>query len=134
MCRWYHGLITRAQAEDWLKGGENGLFLVRESTNYRGDYTLCVVADGRVEHYHVLHSDPSTAPSNPATGATSTNGPGPGKLTIDEEDYFDNLTEMVKVMMRTACCSNDDDGDGYGVGQGDGCQIVLHKCSMMEDL
>lgn len=73
---WYHGLITRTQAEELLIKGETGLFLVRESTNYRGDYTLCVVADGKVEHYHVLRKNE--------------------KLTIDEDDFFDNLIEMVK--------------------------------------
>lgn len=48
LCRWFHGRITREQAEDLLKPKESnmpfekGLFLVRESHNYQGDYTLSV--------------------------------------------------------------------------------------------
>jgi len=48
VCRWFHGRITREQAEDLLKPKksdlpfEEGLFLVRESHNYQGDYTLSV--------------------------------------------------------------------------------------------
>ena len=73
---WFHGLITRNQAEDLLNTFQDGLFLVRESTNYRGDYTLCVCCDNKVEHYHILHKT--------------------NKLTIDEDVLFDNLTELVQ--------------------------------------
>ena len=50
---WFHGKILRDQAEELLNPKENqdGLFLVRESTNFPGDYTLCVVFQGKVEHY-----------------------------------------------------------------------------------
>uniref|UniRef100_A0A8C0VPV3 SH2 domain-containing protein n=1 Tax=Cyanistes caeruleus TaxID=156563 RepID=A0A8C0VPV3_CYACU len=48
-CRWFHGKITREQAERLLYPPETGLFLVRESTNYPGDYTLCVSCEGKVE-------------------------------------------------------------------------------------
>uniref|UniRef100_A0A3B4WRL4 SH2 domain-containing protein n=1 Tax=Seriola lalandi dorsalis TaxID=1841481 RepID=A0A3B4WRL4_SERLL len=41
--------ITREQAERLLYPPETGLFLVRESTNYPGDYTLCVSCDGKVD-------------------------------------------------------------------------------------
>jgi c-src tyrosine kinase len=60
---------------------EDGLFLVRESTNYPGDYTLCVCKDGKVEHYHVIYKD--------------------NKLTIDDEEYFENLVKMVEVRAAT---------------------------------
>ena len=40
--RWFHGRITREQAEVLLRPFEDGLFLVRESQNYQGDYTLSV--------------------------------------------------------------------------------------------
>ena len=53
------------------------MFLVRESTNFPGDYTLCVVYAGKVEHYRVI--------------ATNTS------LTIDEEEFFENLTLLVEV-------------------------------------
>jgi c-src tyrosine kinase len=39
---WFHGKITREFAEELLKPREEGLYLVRESTNFPGDYTLCV--------------------------------------------------------------------------------------------
>lgn len=42
LCRWFHGSITREKAEELLKPFEEGLFLVRESHNYQGDYTLSV--------------------------------------------------------------------------------------------
>ena len=42
LCRWFHGNISREAAEQLLKPFKNGNFLVRESQNYKGDYTLCV--------------------------------------------------------------------------------------------
>lgn len=73
---WFHGKITREQAERLLYPPETGLFLVRESTNYPGDYTLCVSCEGKVEHYRIIYKA--------------------GKLTIDEEAYFDNLMQLVE--------------------------------------
>jgi len=75
--RWFHGKISRDQAEQLLFPREDGLFLVRESTNFPGDYTLCVCYQGKVEHYRVIYKD--------------------SKLTIDEEEYFTNLAELVEV-------------------------------------
>ena len=40
--RWFHGDISRENAEKLLRPFRNGNFLVRESQNYKGDYTLCV--------------------------------------------------------------------------------------------
>ncbi|KAG5848836.1 hypothetical protein ANANG_G00103650 [Anguilla anguilla] len=73
---WFHGKITREQAERLLIPPEVGLFLVRESTNYPGDYTLCVSCEGKVEHYRIIYHD--------------------GKLTIDEEEFFENLMQLVE--------------------------------------
>lgn len=73
---WYHGKVTRDQAEQMMKPYENGLFLVRESTNYQGDYTLCVCFEGKVEHYHILYRN--------------------NKLTIDEETFFENMVKLVE--------------------------------------
>lgn len=75
---WFYGNITRDQAEKLLMPRKVGLYLVRESTNYPGDYTLCVVspADGKVEHYRVI---------------SKTN-----KFTVDEEEYFTSLIELIK--------------------------------------
>lgn len=74
---WFHGKITREQAERLLYPPETGLFLVRESTNYPGDYTLCVSCEGKVEHYRIIYSS--------------------SKLSIDEEVYFENLMQLVEV-------------------------------------
>lgn len=76
-CRWFHGSITRDEAESLLQPREDGLFLVRESTNFPGDYTLCVCFQGKVEHYRVKYLD--------------------NKLTIDDEEYFENLGQLVAV-------------------------------------
>uniref|UniRef100_A0AAY4DK52 Tyrosine-protein kinase n=1 Tax=Denticeps clupeoides TaxID=299321 RepID=A0AAY4DK52_9TELE len=73
---WFHGKITREQAERLLYPPETGLYLVRESTNYPGDYTLCVSCEGKVEHYRIIYLN--------------------GKLSIDEEEYFDNLMQLVE--------------------------------------
>lgn len=77
MFRWFHGKISREMAEDLLTPKENGLFLVRESTNYPGDYTLCVCYLGKVEHYRVKYKD--------------------NQLTIDDEEFFENLSQLVEV-------------------------------------
>uniref|UniRef100_A0A8C7DZT7 Tyrosine-protein kinase n=2 Tax=Salmoninae TaxID=504568 RepID=A0A8C7DZT7_ONCKI len=76
MPKWFHGKITREQAECLLIPPEMGLYLVRESTNYPGDYTLCVSCDGKVEHYRIVYKE--------------------GKLSIDEEAFFENLMQLVE--------------------------------------
>lgn len=75
--RWFHGSISRDEAEHLLQPREDGLFLVRESTNFPGDYTLCVCFQGKVEHYRVKYLE--------------------NKLTIDDEEYFENLGQLVAV-------------------------------------
>ena len=75
---WFHGKISRDTAEKLLNSRKDGLFLVRESTNFPGDYTLCVCFEGRVEHYRIIYQN--------------------DRITIDEEEYFDNLTELVEVV------------------------------------
>lgn len=80
---WFHGSITRDEAEHLLQPREDGLFLVRESTNFPGDYTLCVCFQGKVEHYRVKYLD--------------------NKLTIDDEEYFENLGQLVAVSVRLFC-------------------------------
>ncbi len=77
--RWFHGRITRQQAEDLLQPPSDGLFVVRESTSFPGDYTLCVSYDSKVEHYHIMYKDT--------------------KLTIDEEECFETLNQLIEVRM-----------------------------------
>lgn len=75
--RWFHGKISRDKAEELLDPRVDGLFLVRESIHYPGDYTLSVCKQNIVEHYRIIFKD--------------------NKLTIDEESYFNNLNELVEV-------------------------------------
>ena len=74
---WFHGKITRDEAERLLKPSDStdGLFLVRESTNFPGDYTLCVCFQNKVEHYRVIVRD--------------------NLLTIDEEEHFETLGHLI---------------------------------------
>ena len=75
---WFQGKITREDAESLLIPRDDGLFLIRESTNFPGDYALCVCFNQRVEHYRVIYND--------------------HKLTIDEEEFFDTLVQLVEVI------------------------------------
>lgn len=62
-----------------MKPRKFGLYLVRESTNYPGDYTLCVVSptdNGKVEHYRILSRN--------------------NKFTVDEEEFFTSLVDLIK--------------------------------------
>lgn len=72
---WFHGKITRDEAERLLQPPKDGLFLVRESTNFPGDYTLCVCFNNKVEHYRTIFMN--------------------NKYTIDEEGFFDSLSQLV---------------------------------------
>lgn len=73
---WYHGKISRLEAEQLLYPREDGLYLIRDSNNYVGDYTLCVSFEGKVENYHIKYAD--------------------NRLSIDDEVFFKNLDELVE--------------------------------------
>ena len=60
----------------------NGLFLVRESTHFPGDYTLSICSDVAIEHYRIQKNERTR------------------QLTIDDESYFDNLAELIAVGVR----------------------------------
>ncbi|KAL4711000.1 hypothetical protein ACJJTC_017965 [Scirpophaga incertulas] len=85
---WHHGAISRERAEALLSGSPDGVFLVRESTNFPGDHTLCVRFRGRVEHYRVKW----------ATIPESQNQ----RLTIDDEEFFDNMTDLIHHYLQDA--------------------------------
>ncbi|CAG9769905.1 unnamed protein product [Ceutorhynchus assimilis] len=103
---WFHGKISREEAEALLRPRTDGLFLVRESTNFPGDYTLCVCFQSKVEHYRVKSHG--------------------NKLTIDDEEYFDNLEELIEHYKN--------DADGLctklvcePIGKGEFCEVMLGK-------
>ncbi|CAH2049386.1 unnamed protein product, partial [Iphiclides podalirius] len=85
---WHHGAISRERAEALLSGSPDGVFLVRESTNFPGDHTLCVRFRGRVEHYRVKWA---TAPESQTQ-----------RLTIDDEEFFDTMTDLIHHYLQDA--------------------------------
>lgn len=85
---WFHGNINRHEAESLLNvaNPKRGCFLIRVNNHFEGDFSLSVVyqdTDGTkgmanaflVEHYRIKHID--------------------GKYTIDDEEYFENLKDLV---------------------------------------
>lgn len=80
---WYHGPITRETAEQLLQPREEGLFLIRESVNYPGDFTLCVCFQDGVQHYRIIYD-------------------GKERYTIDEEEYFASLEDLVEFYISDA--------------------------------
>ncbi|CAD5207350.1 unnamed protein product [Bursaphelenchus okinawaensis] len=79
---WFHGQITREQTERLLRGRSDGTFLIRNSTNYPGDFTLCVSFKGKVEHYRIYLVK--------------------NQYTCDHEELFDNLIQLVSHYKRDA--------------------------------
>ncbi|VDK43743.1 unnamed protein product [Anisakis simplex] len=79
---WFHGNITREQTERLLADKADGTFLVRESTNFPGDFTLCMTYRGKVEHYRIYQTN--------------------GLLTCDHEENFENLTQLISHYKRDA--------------------------------
>eukprot|EP00053_Salpingoeca_punica_P002789 m.39490 g.39490 ORF g.39490 m.39490 type:complete len:1302 (+) comp11781_c0_seq1:532-4437(+) len=53
---WFHGLLSRAQAEECLHGHATGTYLIRVS-EARAGYALSVVANGRTKHYKILQNN-----------------------------------------------------------------------------
>ncbi|XP_057693667.1 tyrosine-protein kinase CSK-like isoform X2 [Corythoichthys intestinalis] len=85
---WFHGKITRLQAESLLSPPEDGLFLVRESTNYPGDYTLCLCTDGMVEHYHIRYRNGKHYKTNGDGLCTGLVKPKLEQKTVAVQDEF----------------------------------------------
>ena len=73
---WFHGNITRAEAELCLKNGVNGSFLVRESES---TYSISLCCDGRVFHYVIIQS--GSSPSS--------------KFYVTPESKFETLAQLV---------------------------------------
>ena len=69
--------MSKIEAEPKLAPIKRGLFLIRESNNFLGDYSLSVCDNDKIDHYHIVYHG--------------------NKLTIDEEAFFENLTQLVEV-------------------------------------
>ncbi|XP_065195969.1 ras-associated and pleckstrin homology domains-containing protein 1-like [Sycon ciliatum] len=52
---WFHGPVTRAEAESLLRGagGQNGLYLIRESSMVPGSYVMTMMGHGRIHNFHI---------------------------------------------------------------------------------
>jgi c-src tyrosine kinase len=79
---WFHGPITRFEAEKILDRNQDGQFLMRTSQSTEGIYALAVSHKGAVNHY-LIAMDFSTR-----------------KLTISGKRYFSTLLELVEYCMR----------------------------------
>ncbi|VDO99361.1 unnamed protein product [Soboliphyme baturini] len=91
---WYHGNISRKEAEIRLLHKIDGSFLIRESTHYPGDFTLCVSYQGHAEHYRIRSQD--------------------GSFSCDQEEYFPSLS-----MLRSCRCRSTVACLTYELGGGD---------------
>lgn len=73
---WFHGNITRAEAELSLGSGINGSFLLRESESKPGQFSISLRYDGRVYHYRI-HIDSHS------------------KYYVTPDSKFENLADLV---------------------------------------
>ena len=76
---WYHGRISRLEAEEFLynRGMIDGLFLVRDSLATTGEYALTVAHNGRSYHYRIARQ-------------------GDGSLAIEDGKRFPGPVELVQ--------------------------------------
>uniref|UniRef100_A0A5S6R0N9 non-specific protein-tyrosine kinase n=1 Tax=Trichuris muris TaxID=70415 RepID=A0A5S6R0N9_TRIMR len=80
---WYHGKISRGEAEYLLSSGINGSFLVRESESCPGQISVSLRYEGRVYHYRL-------------------NEDSDGKLYITADRRFSSLAQLVHFHSREA--------------------------------
>eukprot|EP00039_Didymoeca_costata_P015407 m.261250 g.261250 ORF g.261250 m.261250 type:complete len:724 (+) comp16217_c0_seq3:2230-4401(+) len=69
--KWFHGSISREEADKRLQGGPEGTFLIRESLARRGAFSLSVKVRNRIRHTKVefndgLYAIPSLGPCKEA--------------------------------------------------------------------
>ena len=76
---WYHGRISRVEAEELLHNGglAEGLFLVRDSLATTGEYALTLAHQGRCYHYRIARQ-------------------GDGSLAIEDGKKFHGPVELVR--------------------------------------
>ena len=51
--RWFHTQIAREKSEECLKNMPSGCFMIRESQNHLGGYSLSLSHLGNIRHYRV---------------------------------------------------------------------------------
>nr|XP_058956275.1 tyrosine-protein kinase CSK-like [Pocillopora verrucosa] len=101
---WFHGNLSRIKAERLFNPREEGMFLIRNSRNYQGDYALSVCSNKSFHHFDILahrsevyiscillHSHAKKIEHYRIIKKDD------GKLTIDDEVFFGSLFEFVEV-------------------------------------
>lgn len=74
----YFGKLNRNQSEALLSGQDDGVFLIRNSVNYKGNLTLSFVNKGDCEHY-LIERDKRNF------------------VSIHEDVWFSSVDKLVKV-------------------------------------
>lgn len=76
---WYHGRISRTEAEELLQnnGKINGLYLVRESLWTTGEYVLSLTQSQQFSHYKIKRRND-------------------GSLGIDDDETFQTLPDLIR--------------------------------------
>lgn len=54
---WFHGNISRIEAERLFYPCEDGMFLIRNFTKHQGDYVLSVCYANEIKHYRIQKTD-----------------------------------------------------------------------------
>ena len=54
---WYHGAISRLQAQNLLDSGIHGSFLIRESESILGSWSISLRGEDTVYHYRINRVD-----------------------------------------------------------------------------
>ena len=78
---WLHGKINRQKVARLLSSGAEGLYLIRESTKFAGEYTLSMNS----------HQSPAGGPDHYTIKRRQQ------KFTIDGANYFISLHELIEV-------------------------------------
>lgn len=76
---WYHGWCRRAEVEQLLRSGPDGVFLVKNSTEFPGDLTLCLYKGGAVEYFRVRRCEV-----------------GRNRVTLDNQTFFSDVESLVE--------------------------------------
>eukprot|EP00045_Choanoeca_perplexa_P009386 m.90331 g.90331 ORF g.90331 m.90331 type:complete len:359 (-) comp14876_c0_seq1:1089-2165(-) len=56
---WYHGRLSRVDADARLKGNPDGTYVIRESDKTAGTFVLSCAEGGKVSHYRITRTAPN---------------------------------------------------------------------------
>ncbi len=92
--KWFHGSISRSEAEQLLSSGINGSYLVRESESSPGQKTISLRYDGRVYHYHIKMDNGGGGGSG-NSGDSGNGGTPTRRYFVRPECKFATIAELV---------------------------------------